>query len=368
MDPVTHAASGALAMLALRDRPVTLWAWPLAGLASAAPDIDLAFIRSPLEFLEIHRGISHSLAFAPIFSFILALLFVPLWSRRVKKSWRFRWVWFFCFLMILLHLWLDVVTTYGTMIFLPFSHYRVRLNSVFIVDLLLTLPLLWAVWRWRQKRGLVILALLWVFIYPGAGILFNDWHTRQWRARLADAGARVAELRVFPDVFTPLFWRVVYREEGEAPVVTEVSVDFFGDSRAEPIKRPALNKDTTEVFKKDSIEGEVFFDFAVMPVVGPLPEKFTPVDPGPDNRYQLAHDLRFGSGLAFARKIMAMRPDADIPFLFMAELKDGAAGAEIERLRLRFADSGRDSDWHKPVAPTKPSLWQWALGLRPPLN
>ncbi|MDE5831631.1 MAG: metal-dependent hydrolase, partial [Desulfovibrio sp.] len=206
MDPVTHAASGAIAMLAVRDRPDTAWAWPLAALACASPDIDLAFIHSPLEFLELHRGITHSFAFMPFLGFILAILCWPLWRRRTKNRWSFRGVWFFCVLMLLLHTWLDVVTTYGTMVFLPFSHYRVRWNSLFIVDILLTAPLLWALWRWRAKRGLIILTLLWTFIYPASGVAFNRWHTVQWEQKLASADEPLAETRVLPDIFMPLFW------------------------------------------------------------------------------------------------------------------------------------------------------------------
>ena len=35
MDPITHAASGAVAMLAMPNRPASRWAVPLAALAAA---------------------------------------------------------------------------------------------------------------------------------------------------------------------------------------------------------------------------------------------------------------------------------------------------------------------------------------------
>ena len=65
MDPITHAASGAVAMLALPRRPLTRWAVPLAALAAASPDLDLIFASTPLQFLLLHRGITHSLAAMP---------------------------------------------------------------------------------------------------------------------------------------------------------------------------------------------------------------------------------------------------------------------------------------------------------------
>ena len=54
MDPITHAASGAVAMLALPRRPLTRWAVPLAALAAASPDLDLVFVSTPLQFLLLH--------------------------------------------------------------------------------------------------------------------------------------------------------------------------------------------------------------------------------------------------------------------------------------------------------------------------
>ncbi len=155
MDPVTHAASGAVAMLALPSRPASRWAVPLAALAAASPDLDILFASTPLQFLLLHRGITHSLACMPVLGLLLALCCYPLWRASTPGRWSFVKVWLLACGMVLLHIWLDVVTTYGTMIFLPFSHQRVRLNGVFIIDLLLTLPLLWAVWRWRRRRALI---------------------------------------------------------------------------------------------------------------------------------------------------------------------------------------------------------------------
>ena len=146
MDPITHAASGAVAMLALPRRPATRWAVPLAALVAAFPDIDLAFVRGPLQFLQLHRGFTHARVYLPLLALLLALAARPLWKRDTPGRWPLPLVWLFFGGLILLHIWLDCITTYGTMIFLPFSAERVRLNGVFIIDLLLTLPLLAAAW------------------------------------------------------------------------------------------------------------------------------------------------------------------------------------------------------------------------------
>ena len=73
MDPVTHAASGALAMLAMPQRPATRWALPLAAFAAASPDLDILAASGPLQTLLLHRGITHALAAAPLMGLLLAM-------------------------------------------------------------------------------------------------------------------------------------------------------------------------------------------------------------------------------------------------------------------------------------------------------
>lgn len=369
MDPVTHAASGAVVMLALRSRPATAWAWPIAAIACASPDIDLAFIHTPLEFLELHRGITHSFCGAPFLGFILALCAWPLWRKKTPCHWKFPIVWLFCSAMILLHVWLDIVTTYGTMIFLPFSHYRVRLNSLFIIDFLVTLPLLWALWRWRLNRKLLILTLLWIFVYPASGIAINAWHTSQWQSRLAQENIPVSRLTVLPDMFTPFFWRVLYEaEDTDGLKVHDMSINLFGNPRDVPQTYTAASPAMVADFKSKSIAWEVYFDFALLPVTQKLRPELLPPNSPENADLSMYYDLRFGSGLKFVRNLLAMRPNADTPFVLMAETlphkTEAGPDQELRRIRLKFSDSGRDSDWHTPIPPSPPDFLQWLVGLR----
>ena len=381
MDPVTHAASGAVAMLALPSRPATRWAVPLAALAAASPDLDILFASSPLQFLLLHRGITHSLPALPVMGLILALCCRPLWRAATPGRWSFGRVWLLACALVLLHIWLDVVTTYGTMIFLPFSHERVRLNGIFIIDLLLTLPLLWAVWRWRKKRALMLLALAWVFVYPALGVGLNARHTAQAEARLTAENRQASRVTVLPDAFAPFFWRVLFEEEDvRGKNVREQGLNALGRPRTPESAYSAVPNALAEELARQSVTCESFFQFAVLPVIAPLSRKDWPQDPAAKARKFLIHDLRFGSSLEFVRKIMAMRPDADIPFQLMVELgfaDDGALAetgknaastawgeARLLRARLRFSDSGRDSRWQTPRPPRPPSFWPWLVGLR----
>ncbi|MBQ3059280.1 MAG: metal-dependent hydrolase [Desulfovibrio sp.] len=360
MDPLTHAASGAVAMLACPRRPLTAWAVPLAALAAAAPDIDIIFAYTPLDFLLLHRGITHSLAAVPLFGLLLAVLFWPLWRAGLTWRWSLGRVWLFGCLMLLLHIWLDVITTYGTMIFLPFSHERVRLNGVFIIDLLLTVPLLWAVWRWRARQGLLLLTLAWIVAYPAAAIALNHWHTGQNEARLTSLGRQVTDVTVLPDAFSPFYWRLLYAETvPEGRNICEQSLNAMGQPRGPVMSHTAARPEAVAGLSAQSVMAKAFFDFTLLPVQSPLPLRDAPRHKAEKTELRLYYDLRFGSGLAWVRWLMQQRPNADIPFQFMTASEEG----RLTQVRMRFSDSGRDSGWQLPRKPTQPGWGQWLAGL-----
>lgn len=399
MDPITHAASGAVAMLAMPNRPASRWAVPLAALAAASPDVDVLMANTPLQFLLLHRGITHSLFFAPLLGLVLALVGCSLWRTQTPGHWRFAKTWLFMTAMVLLHIWLDCITTYGTMIFLPFSHMRVRLNAVFIIDLLVTLPLLWAIWRWRARRGLLLMAMAWLFVYPGISIGLNAWHTAQTRERLTAEGRAPQEIVVLPDAFSPFFWRALYSEATpNGGMVYTQGMNALGSPRGPEVAATALPESLARDLARQSVVADAFLNFTLLPVVAPLPADMLPADNpqaanAPAPSYVMIHDQRFGSSLAIVHKIMNMRPSADIPFKYMAELAPAPQPAESDTLaensaqestttagpivstiaafpqrllreRMRFSDSRRDSFWQAPRPPTSPTLLQWLVGLR----
>jgi inner membrane protein len=381
MDPITHAASGAIAFLAVKERPAHRLALPLAALAAASPDADIFFASAPLQFLLLHRGITHSLAALPVMGLLLACASRPLW-RTAPGRWSFAKVWLFMSALAGLHIWLDVVTTYGTMIFLPFSHERVRLNGLFIVDPLLTLPLLCGLICAVKKssRAAALAALVWIFLWPALGLGLNSLHTASVTARLVAQGRQVRQVTVLPDALSPLFWRVLFAEKQErgenGPItVFEQPLDAFGKERGPARKYEGMPADLAEDLAHASTVCKYFLDFTILPVMAPLRGQDAPGQDSsgqapsgtPFEGFWLVHDLRFGSSLAFVRKLMALRPKADIPFQLMVELvKDETAksGFSLARERLRFSDSGRDSGWRKPRPPVRPPFWTWLTGLR----
>lgn len=414
MDPVTHAASGALAMLAMPQRPATRWALPLAAFAAASPDLDILAASGPLQTLLLHRGITHALAAAPLMGLLLAILARPLWRYDTRNAWSFGGVWAFMMLMVLLHIWLDALTTYGTLVWLPFSGERLRLNAVYIIDLLMTLPLLWGIWhglRQEKKRAQaqgaipfpfqdtasltvsdgkpgVRLALFWsILLYPALALGCQIWHTQQMQASLAAQGRDIRQLVVLPDAFAPLFWRALYLEKlparpADAPawqtqldsllppadrqeelVVRIRGLDALGRPHGQEETRVAAPSGLMTALARQSVACRTFDQFLLLPVITPLPEGQRTTDM-PGASQWLLHDERFGSQLELVQKIMAMRPNAGIPFQLMVQMEPGNMGPRLLQERLYFSDSRRDSGWQAPRRPSQPAFLPWLAGLR----
>lgn len=136
MDTLTHALSGALLARATAPRDAPPRSLPrriAAGFfACAAPDLDFVVgFLGPVEYLLQHRGPTHSLlllpAWALLYSWLLALIL------REPGGWRA--LYGVTALALLAHIAGDVITSFGTIVFAPFSDWRAALGTTFIIDL-----------------------------------------------------------------------------------------------------------------------------------------------------------------------------------------------------------------------------------------
>lgn len=212
MDPLTQGALGAsLPQAAGRPRDAA-HAGLLGFLAGMSADLDV-LIRSstdPLLFLEYHRQFTHSLVFIPIGGLLCALVLHYLIGRR--RGLGFRQSWLFCTLGYATHALLDACTTYGTMLFWPFSDVRIAWNTISIIDPLFTLPLLaGVVLSARRKRLLYVrIALVWAVAYMGLGLVQRNsaeelgWQLAQQR------GHTPVRLEAKPGFANILVWKIVY--------------------------------------------------------------------------------------------------------------------------------------------------------------
>lgn len=145
MDSITHGVAGALLGKAFYDRPdqpqVTRVAVFAATLGAVFPDSDIIlaiFNHGNGASLEIHRGITHSIVCLPVFAVVLAVL--THWYTRWRNiaSPGLPYLTLIYAVGLALHIFLDLVTSWGTMIWSPFSKTRAAWDWTFIIDLTVT--------------------------------------------------------------------------------------------------------------------------------------------------------------------------------------------------------------------------------------
>jgi membrane-bound metal-dependent hydrolase YbcI (DUF457 family) len=154
MDTITHGIAGALISKAVfrgedmfashpmnRSRIVT---WSLM-LGSIFPDSDVIrdlFSHDKLLVLTWHRSITHSLVLLPLWALLLAGITRAFANSRKWEAPSFAALTGIYAVGILSHILLDLVTSFGTMIWSPLAWSRPAWDLIFIVDFTLTAILL----------------------------------------------------------------------------------------------------------------------------------------------------------------------------------------------------------------------------------
>jgi membrane-bound metal-dependent hydrolase YbcI (DUF457 family) len=150
MDTITHGIAGALIAKAafggddmFASRPMTarrVITWSLMT-GAIFPDIDTVrdfFSHNELLMITWHRSITHSFLGLPIFALLLAAITRAVCRFLKWESPAFAVLAAVYAVGILSHIFLDLVTTFGTMIWSPFAWSRPAWDLIFIVDFALT--------------------------------------------------------------------------------------------------------------------------------------------------------------------------------------------------------------------------------------
>jgi inner membrane protein len=213
MDSISQAALGAAIGVATLGRRTAIWKAALIGaVAGTLPDLDVFIDRGdPVRNMTLHRAESHSLLYLTLLSPLLAWLCA--WSCTQRQHWR-RWM-LAIWLILITHVLLDLMTVYGTQLLIPFTDFPYAIGSMFIIDPLYTLPLLFGligagIWR---SRGLKINAagLVVSTAYLAWSMLAQTYVTHQVKQEIAAAHAQVDDVLVAPTMFNTLLWRVLIR-------------------------------------------------------------------------------------------------------------------------------------------------------------
>lgn len=361
MDPLTHALSGATVIYTFpkESRPWWFLIWGM--LVAMLPDIDILFISSAIDYIKFHRGITHSLAGAWGLAFICTIPLVVLTALRPQSnelpppkqiSWTLIEAWIFTYSILILHIWLDLMNSYGTQVFLPFSEYRVRLNALFIVDLLLLLPLAIGLLFKRNNRVLMVLLLLWIIFYPLCNIViklgieaylkheyieqpttikketsFSNYNTTE---------NHITAVHLIPDAFTPFHWKLIL-DKGEHWHVAGYNSFTSPPSQFTSFKKPP--EAIWDMLKEKSNMFRIYEQFAAFPVLNEAYETQT-------GTVYIFSDLRFGSTIPFINQLQVKREGEELAFRIMAHIAHTG-----ELLSVRFITgfgAGGDTGWVDP--------------------
>ncbi len=234
MDSLTHGLLG-LAVGSLRrsdrDRVAVLVGCVLA---AELPDLDYFWPAddSVLHALMAHRGLTHSVLFAPLVALAASAL-TKLVFRRASVSSLFLWS---LPAVLFAHLLADAWTGWGTRLALPFSDARVTLDFMMVVDPLFTLPLLvGALWGIRQRtviRRAVLTGAAVSCLYLAARVAIRADLTARVQASYPKAEA----VQVFPSWLGPLHWRYVAVTSDRYAVG---SINAFAAPREQAVHRRA---------------------------------------------------------------------------------------------------------------------------------
>ena len=242
MDPLTQGTIGAVLPQALGKKNLGIVAL-LGFLSGMAPDLDI-LIRSstdPLLSLEYHRQFTHSLIFIPFGGLICALfLFVVL---KKISPFNFKKTWLYCTLGYGTHGLIDACTSYGTLLFWPFSDMRIAWNNISIIDPLFTLPLisLTVLATIKKKNIYSKIALAWAIIYLMLGVYLHNIAINVGKEIAEQRGHIVTRIKAKPSFGNVILWKTIY-ESYDHFYVYATNLIFRNIIPGESIKKLDLNK------------------------------------------------------------------------------------------------------------------------------
>ncbi len=192
MDTITHGIVGALvgkAFFAGEDQPAL---FPSSGpsialssptakaaivactVGSIFPDIDVfagAIAKNPLAIIEWHRNITHSLVVLPLWAALLTVISLSLARRagwKIPSGLKLATIFA---AGLASHIFLDLITNFGTMAWSPINYSRPAWDWVFIVDFTISgvaLAAQLAAWCYRQpKKFADRAAMIWAVLAMG---------------------------------------------------------------------------------------------------------------------------------------------------------------------------------------------------------
>mgnify|MGYP001579472166 FL=1 len=216
MDPLTQGTIGAVLPQALSKKNLGIVAL-LGFLSGMAPDLDI-LIRSsadPLLSLEYHRQFTHSIIFIPFGGLICALFLFVVFKKI--SPFNFKKTWLYCTLGYGTHGLIDACTSYGTLLFWPFSDMRIAWNNISIIDPLFTLPLilLIVIATIKKKNIYSNIALGWAVTYLMIGMYLHNVAINVGKEIAEQRGHTITRIKAKPSFGNLILWKTIYETDNQ---------------------------------------------------------------------------------------------------------------------------------------------------------
>ena len=179
------------------------------------PDIDVFFSYTQELYLTLHRGITHSLILAPIISLILAYILLRFVIPK-NTVWKYTTIYAYVLLLFVEHLYADVITNYGTMIFLPLSSERIRIPAVFIIDIvIIALLIIGIIFGLKKKYIFAYIVAIFAFCYPLMSFAIGSFVEHAVYKRYLPLLSEGSNVVVYPAPFAPVYWNVIIEDNNK---------------------------------------------------------------------------------------------------------------------------------------------------------
>ncbi len=277
MDTLTQIALGTAIAQAGFSQKLGKKALLVGAFGGLLPDLDffLTLGGDHFSYMETHRGWSHSIIVLPFVAFLMAWLSMKwgIWDTRKMGEDKpshvdHYWTWYLlCFLALITHPLLDLCTSYGTQILTPLSNARFTLDTVSIIDLIYTVPLLIAIivglFSFKKPQRAFVwakYALVFSTLYLCLGF-FNSWDAKkQATIQLKEQNFAFVDVHVSPTMLNNVLWRVVAKDKDD-----RFAVGFFSTIARKTIQFKIYESDNDKFVKavNDSKEGKILRWFSM---------------------------------------------------------------------------------------------------------
>lgn len=283
LDTITHGLIGALASKTGFYQKAGRVATVAFSVGAVFPDIDVAASLLGPEFgLRYHRGITHSLIAAPFFALLIGAII-----RRFSSFKNLGVLSLIAALGIYSHIFFDLITSYGTVIFDPLSMKRYGWDLVFILDPFISIPVIAGIIIcWKNKKAAFKVSAI-IFLFLSLYLLFCLYCREASSEKLADfienESLSFIKSSVYPRPLAPFFWMGAVETE-DAFYRVDMSLFDSGIKDFRMIPKPDENPFIKSAKELRTVR--LYLWFAKFPVLSYRVEN--------DNHLVEFYDLRFG--------------------------------------------------------------------------